>query len=65
MPPGIPTFAVYEEQGRYVYYRPSSTQTLATFDRERDVIASARASAAAIGATEVRVVLIIPVTPSS
>jgi hypothetical protein len=59
MPKGTPTFCVYESRGQYLLYRPSSSQVLATFDREREVIAAARATAAAIKADQVRVVFIV------
>jgi hypothetical protein len=36
---------------------------LATFEREREVIAAARKTADAIGASQVRVVFIVPTKP--
>jgi hypothetical protein len=63
MPTGTPTFCVYEVDGAYLNYRPSSTTALASFDREREVIAAARQTAAALHADQVRVVFIVPTKP--
>ena len=63
MPKGTPTFCVYEEAGAFVLHRPASSSVLAVFTREREVIAAARKTADAIGATQVRVVFIVPTQP--
>jgi hypothetical protein len=63
-PLGIPTFCVHEQDGAFKVYRPSSTQIIASYDREREVIAAARVTAAALHATQVRVVFIVDVEPS-
>jgi len=63
MPKGVPTFCVHEVDGAYWLYRSHSTQALARFDREREVIAAARQTAAALKADQVRVVFIVPTKP--
>jgi hypothetical protein len=63
MPAGMPTFCVYEVDGAYLAYRPSSHTALASYDKEREVIAAARQTAAALHAEQVRVVFIIPTIP--
>jgi hypothetical protein len=63
MPTGTPTFCVYENQGAYLHYRPSSTTALASYDKEREVIAAARETAHALHADQVRVVFIVPTIP--
>lgn len=65
MPRGMPTFCVYEVDGAYLSYRPASTQALASFEREREVIAAARQVAAALHADQVRVVFIVPTVPEA
>ena len=62
-PRGMPTFCVYEVEGVYLNYRPSSLQALASFDKEREVIAAARETAHALHADQVRVVFIVPTIP--
>jgi len=62
-PHATPTFAVYEEDNVYRYYRPGSTQPLRDFEREREVIAAARTHARAIGAAQTRVVFLVPTDP--
>jgi|CZKF01.1.fsa_nt_gi hypothetical protein len=63
MPSGIPTFCVYEVDGRYLAYRPSSMTALASYDKEREVIVAARQTAAALHTDQVRVVFIVPTKP--
>jgi hypothetical protein len=63
MPTGTPTFCVYEVKGQYLMYRPSSTTVLASYEREREVIAAARETAHALHADQVRVVFIVPTKP--
>ena len=63
MPTGTPTFCVYEVDGSYLAYRPSSHTALASYDKEREVIAAARQTAAALHAEQVRVVFIVPTIP--
>lgn len=63
MPTGTPTFCVYELDGAYLAYRPGSTTALASYEREREVIAAARQTAAALHADQVRVVFIVPTKP--
>ena len=63
MPSGTPTFCVYEVDGAYLAYRPSSHTALASYTREREVIAAARQTAAALHADQVRVVFIVPTIP--
>ena len=65
MPSGTPTFCVYEMDGSYVAYRPSSTTALARYEKEREVIAAARETAHALHATQVRVVFIVPTIPGA
>jgi hypothetical protein len=64
MPHGTPTFTVEELDGEFVNYRPSGSQPLARFDREREVIAAARKIGEAMGVTQMRVVFLIPVGPT-
>jgi hypothetical protein len=61
--PGIPIFTVYESGGEYVYSRKPGSKRLATFERERTVIAAGRDIARAIGAPYVRVVFVVPTAP--
>ncbi len=63
MPAGTPTFCVYEVDGEYLFYRPNSTTALASYEREREVIAAARQTAAALHAEQVRVVFLVPTKP--
>lgn len=63
LPTGTPSFCVYEVDGKYLMYRPSSTTVLASFEREREVIAAARQTAAALHCDQVRVVFIVPTIP--
>jgi len=58
---GTPTFTVYELGDKYIFARDRSSNALARFDRERQVITAARQFAAALGCDTVRVVFVVPV----
>jgi hypothetical protein len=60
---GTPTFTVHEVDGAFVYYRPNSSQPLARYDLERQVLAAARHIGDGLNSAQMRVAFIIPTKP--